>query len=293
MCDLWKSLSRKEAIERSKPVLDSIPFVPRPKSESGQTAETKDSNLLGVVPAAKPKQVCNACAELGLSLTRSQHKIMEIICENPDEEIRDRYERLRITRETESDDRRVLKNLGLVRCIGSAGNRRLFFAPTERKGERWRELHNLPRWSGHGGPIHTFVVTKSEQKLSLARPGTKFARRRTGEPAGVRPDSLALLPGPLGRRIALQAGVGNQPRAEANNLLKLCGVRKETASQEALESVDLVVSIGLNKRVQSSIERAVRELNNGQVPSNLVFFNVEEHVIDPSFDWSVLLERQI
>jgi DNA-binding MarR family transcriptional regulator len=288
MYDLWKSLSRKEAIERSKPVLDSIPFVPRPESE-----ETKDSNFSGVVPEAKPKQVCNACAELGLSLTRTQHRIMEAICENPDEEIRDRCDRLRITRETESSDRRALMTFGLIRCVGSAGNRRLFFSPTENKGERWREAHGLPRCSEHGGPIHTFVVTKSEKKLSLARPGTKFVRRRTGEPGGVRPDSLALPPGATGRRIALQAAVGHQPKGEAVNLLKLCGVRKEAENRNTAEWIDLVVSIGVNKQVQNSIERAVRDLNNGQVPLNLVFFNVEEHVIDPSFDWSVLLEREI
>ena len=293
MYEIWKNLSREEAIARSKAVLDVIPFVPSPKPESEQQTEAKNINLSSAVTAAKPKRVCTACAELGLFLTRSQHKIMESICENPDEEIRDRCERLRLLRETECNDRRALMTFGLAQCIGSVGNRRLFFSPTKGKGERWRELHNLPRWSGHGGPIHTFIITKSEQKFSLARPGMKFVRHKTGEPGGVRPDSLALPPGTTGRRIALQAAVGNQPRSEANNLLKLCGVRKEAENRNTAEWIDLVVSIGLNKQVQNSIERAIKELNNGQVPSNLVFFNVEQHVLNPSFGWSVLLERDI
>lgn len=103
---------------------------------------------------------------------------------------------------------------------------------------------------------------------------------------------MALPPGAAGRRIALQVIVSHQPRSEALNLLKLCGVRKETEDSNPAGWVDLVVSISLNKRVQNNIERAVRELSNGQVPSNVVFYSAED-VLDPSVDWSVLLEREI
>ena len=292
MHKIWKKVSREEAIARSKPILATMPFVARPTSDSEQQPDTIDDNLSGAVPPAKPKQVCMACQKLGVSLSRTQHKIMEAICENPDEEIRDRCERLGLPRETESLERRGLMTFALTEFIGSVGNRRLFFSPTKGKGEKWRQAHGLPRWSGHGGPIHTFIVTKSEKKLSLARPGTKFVRRRTGEPAGVRPDSLALPAGATGQRIALQAAVAHQPRGEAINLLKLCGVWKGSENQNPADWIDLVVSIALNKRVQNSIKRAVRELNNGQVPSNLVFYNAED-VLDPSVDWSILLEREL
>jgi len=292
MHEIWKNLSREEAIARSKPILATIPFVARPACDSEQQADIEDDNSPGAVPAAKPKQVCMACQKLGLSLSRTQHKIMEDICEDPSKEIRDRCERLGLPRETESVERRGLMNFGLIEFIGSVGNRRLFFSPTKDRGEKWREAHSLQRWSEHGGPIHTFIVTKSEKKLSLARPGTKFVRRRTGEPGGVRPDSLALPTGATGQRIALQAAAGHQPRGEALNLLKLCGLRKEVGNQDPAGWIDLVVSIGLNKRVQNSIERAVRDLNNGEVPSNLVFYSAED-VLDPSVDWSVLLEREI
>lgn len=292
MHKIWKKVSREEAIARSKPILAIIPFVARPPSDSEQQTGVKDDNSPRAVPAAEPKQVCAACKKLGLSLSRTQHKIMEDVCEDPAKEIRDRCERLGLARETECSERRGLMIFGLVRCIGSVGNRRLFFSPTKDKGEKWREAHGLPRWSEHGGPIHTFIVTKSEKKLSLVRPGTKFARRRTGEPGGVRPDSLALPPAATGRRIAFQVAVGHQPRGEAVNLLKLCGMWKGTEDQNPTGWIDLVVSIGLNKRVQNSIERAVRELNDGQVPSNLMFYNVED-VLNPSVDWSVLLAREI
>lgn len=291
MHKIWKDLSRKEAVERSEPILAAIAFVPHPAS-GGERQPNIGDNSSNIVPTAKPKQVCAACEKLGLSLRRAQHKIMEAVCENPAEEIRDRCEHTRLSRETESIERRGLMNFGLIRCVGSVGNKRLFFSLTKDKGERWREAHGLPRWSEHGGPIHTFIVTKSEKRFSLARPGTKFVRRRTGEPGGVRPDSLALPPGATGRRIALQATVNHQPRSEALNLLKLCGVWKETEDSNPAGWVDLVVSISLNKRVQNNIERAVRELNNGHVPSNLVFYSAED-VLDPSVDWLVLLEREI
>lgn len=287
MHKIWKDISRQEAVERSEPVLAAIPF-----EAAAALDEQRDDTGVAVVPEAKPKQICAACRKLGLSLSRNQHRIMEAVCENPDEEIRDRCERLRLIRETECSERGVVTNFGLLRCIGSVGNRRLFFSPTKGKGEKWRQVHSLPSWSGHGGPIHAFIITKSEKKLSLARPGTKFVRRRTGEPGGVRPDSLALPSGATGRRIALQAAVGHQPRGEAVNLLKLCGVWKPAGNQDTAGWIDLVVSIGLNKRVQNSIERAVRELNNGQVPSNLVFYSAED-VLKPSVDWSVLMEREI
>lgn len=294
MHKVWKNLSREEAALRSKPVLDAIPFVPAPEADNEQQPDISDGQLPAGVPAPKPKRYCKACQSLGLSLSRIQHKVMEAICEKPDEEIRDRCEGLRILRSMECSGRRALGTFGLIEYIGSLGNRRFFFAPTKGLGERWREAHGLPRWSGHGGPIHAFMVTKSEQKFTIACPGIKFTRRKTGEPAGVRPDSLGISPGPECWQVALQVTVANKPKAEAFRLLKLCGVRKCSRNQGPPAGIGLVVvSIAVNKRVQKSIKRAVRELNNGEIPSNLVLFNAEQHLLNPSFDWSILMEREI
>ncbi len=181
-------------------------------------------------------------------------------------------------------------NFGLIECVGSVGNKRLFFAPTT-KGKKWAEAHGIPVASEHGGVLHTFTLKKAEQKVTLAFPNVKIVRRRTGEPGGVRPDSLALLPGADGRRLALQAVVAHGLTDEAKNLLKLCGLQAPTEARNPAGWVDVVVSIAVNKRVQKSLEEKIREQNRGQVPPNLIFFNAEEHLMDPSFDWSFLAER--
>jgi len=291
---IWKNISREEAARRSRAVLDAIPFVPAPQPDSDQDSDVTESQPPAGVPAPKPKHNCKACSSLGISLSRVQHRVMEAICEKPDEEIRDRCERLRIPRTMEGSARRVLgTTFGLIEYIGSLGNRRFFFAPTKKLGQRWRESHGLAKWSEHAGPRHTFLVTKSEYKFTSACPGMKFNRRRTGQPGGVRPDSLGTSPGPVCWRVAIQAAVTNKPRAEAINLLKLCGVRQCSRNQSPPDNIDLVLSMAANKQVQKSIERAVRDLNSGEFPYNLVCYNCEEHLLDPSFDWSILMEREI
>jgi len=293
MHKIWKNISRKEAVLRSKSVLETISFVPAPEPDDEQQSDTGSGRPPAGVPTPKPKRQCKACKSLGISLSRIQHKIMEAICEKPDEEIRDRCERLRIPRSMECSGRRGLSTLGLIEHIGSLGNRRYFFAPTKSLGQRWRESHGLPKWPDHAGPLHSFMVTRSEQKFATAYRSAKFFRRRTGEPAGVRPDSLAIVTGQRSLRAAIQATVTNKPRAEAVNLLKLCGIGKAGRGQETPSAVDLVISMAVNKLVQKNIERAVRELNSGQIPDNLVLYNCEEHLLAASFDWSILIEKKM
>ena len=292
MHKVWKKFTREQAIARSKPVLAAIPFVGPPETESMQKSGTKDDCSSNAVPDPKPKHRCAACQSLGFSLNRVQHKVLEDICEYPEDQIEDRRERLNLSSGVESSNRRALTLFTLIEYIGSLGNRRLFFAASKNKGRRWAEAHGIKIASEHGNSIHTFLVKKSEQKLSLACPGMKFERRRTGEPAGVRPDTLGISPGAKCRRIAIQATVGNKPKGEAVNLLKLCGVLLSGRTQVPA-GIDLVMSMAANKRIQKSIERAIRELNNDQVPPNIVFFNAEKHLLAPSFDWSILMEREI
>ncbi len=282
-------MERVEARSRSKLALDSIPFVPRPE-RFDEWEKGASVGPVGPVPPAKTKHVCAACVKSGISLSRAQHRIVEDICEDPAKTTDERCNDLGMLREVESTSRRAVMNFGLIECVGSVGNKRLLFSPTT-KGKKWAEAHGISVASEHGGVLHTLILKKAERKLTLAFPDVKMVRRRTGEPGGVRPDSIALLPGADGRRLALQAVVAHRLKDEAINLLKLCGAQAPTDSRKPAGWVDVVISIAVNKRVQKSLEEKIREQNRGQVPPNLVFFNAEEHLVDQSFDWSFLAER--
>ncbi len=290
--------SREEARSRSKPVLDSIPFVPGPSPDrihSGVGNATSATTQI-TVPPPKPKPSCAACQTVGVTLDRDEHKDMEAICEEPADGVLDRCDRVRMTREEESVARRALINMGLVRCAGSVGRSRLLFEPTSGKGTAWAASHAIAIPAYHGGIVHEFCRRKTEQRLARIFPGAKFLHRDTGQPGGVRPDSLIILPGTDGQRLAIQVVVANQPEREAINLLKLCGITPDTGGQNVAANgagwIDRVLSVAINKRVQASVESAVGELNGGQLPDKLTFIDMES-VLRPSSDLASILQKDV
>jgi len=50
------------------------------------------------------------------------------------------------------------------------------------------------------------------------------------------------------------------------------------------------VSIAINKRVLKSVENAVKKLNGGSLPANLVLLDVEA-IMDSAYDLTWVLER--
>lgn len=286
-------VSRAEAAERSKTLLEAVPFEVKTEPDQEEDAPLPEQSQVPQHKASSAKRGCRVCAELGLQLSRTDHRVMEAICEKPAENIVERCDRLQMRREREAPARRRLEALGLVRYVGSVGNRRALFEPTA-LGRRWAREHGirLPRY--HGGLIHEYCTRLAEKKLSRAAPGTRFHRRDTGQPNGVRPDSLAVLPGREGARIAIQTVVGHNPRDEARNLLKLQQVQREQAAQEGrLPLLDLVVCVAVNKRVEAAVQRELLSQTGGSHPYGVVLLNVEEHLLEPAFDWTTVLEREI
>lgn len=214
--------------------------------------------------------------------------------EQPADGVLDRCDTVKMTREEESVARRALLKMGLVRCAGSVGKGRLLFEPTSGKGAEWAARHGLVIPAYHASVIHEFCRRKTEQKRARIFPGAKFLHRDTGQPGGVRPDSLVILPGDEGQRLAIQVLVANRPEHEAINLLKLCGVTTDAGEQKPEADgagwIDCVLSVAINKRVEASVKSAVKEHNRGQLPDKLAFIDMES-VLRPSFDMASLLQR--
>lgn len=117
------ALSKKQAREQSRGVLDSIPFVKHAteKVEDAQDEEEKLRNAVGGLHPRVKKVFCR-------------------IAERPWELIEDRFEALNLDRDSENDARKKLKACGLIRRAGTIGAKNLLFELTERGrkvAERW------------------------------------------------------------------------------------------------------------------------------------------------------------
>jgi len=118
-----RPVSREEARERSKPVLDRFPYVKRAqeKVEDAQDEEEKIFKAVGGLPT---------------NVKRVYARIAEV----PWELIEDRMDALSLDREAENMARRQLISLGLIRFAGKAGAKHRLFELTERGrrvAEKW------------------------------------------------------------------------------------------------------------------------------------------------------------
>jgi len=290
-----RGMSCEEARARSRPVLEKIPFVPRPPNAEPKSGTGPTERAGSPVPARRPRPKCAACLAMGLTLTRAEHRLLADVCERPDTLTTERADRLGISREEESTVRTPVMSMGLVVKSATVGNRHLL-CEVSAKGRQWASLHGISIPKYHASVAHEFVRRITEERFCLAFPGTRVLHIGTGQPEGVRPDAVLSLPGDEGCRLAMQAVFAHDPKGEAVNLLKLCGERPGPQADARERNgggwIDLVVSVASNKRVQKSVEKAVKKLNGGRVPSKLVFLDVES-LLDPTYDVTWILERPI
>jgi len=118
-----RPVSREEARQRSKPVLDSIPFVKR-APEKVEDALNEEEKMFKAVGGLHP------------NVKRTYARI----CAIPWELIEDRIDYLGLDREAENAARRQLVALGLIRFAGKVGAKHRLFELTPRGGkvaEKW------------------------------------------------------------------------------------------------------------------------------------------------------------
>jgi len=272
--------------KKEQPAAPMIPGLLTP-AQPAPSAATSGAAPPGLQP--RPQPVCEACRPI--ELKPLEHRVMQAIAERPAELVLDRCDRLSVAREEDSVARRRLANWGLIEQV-RVGNKRILAGPSRDRGAEWAQRHGIRIPVMHGSLAHEFCTRTAEAGILRALPGSRAIRRETGEPAGVRPDSLIMGPEPENRRIALQSVVGHEPVGEARGLLRLSGAALEDGDGARSSWMDLVVCVAASRAVKKLVEEAVREQNNGEMPTNLVVLDIED-LLKADFSWSDVVGHEV
>jgi hypothetical protein len=269
--------SRDEARERSRPVLEAIPFVKRGEPPLAGQEEAG--------PAAVGKETTHtATANGGLPLR--EMRVFAHIAQYPWATIDDRRDALGLDRDSEGDARAKLQARGLIAFAGTVGAKNRLFEPTAR-GREFAQIKGLTiARQQKGSVVHTAVVEYTQR--SLGKHSAAFRFQRTGiSPTtdGVQPDLLLILSG--GGRIVIQSFCRNQPAYEAAALLKLH--RLALLGPGDADKVDFILAVAVNKRHREAVERALERENGGKPPDRVVLLDFDT-VVDPKFEWASVFE---
>ena len=271
--------TKEEARQRSKPVLDAIPFMRR--------CESAASGVGSGSPAAGEGEGLPTAAKGGLNL--QEKKVFARIASQPWELIQDRIDGLGLDRETEGEARAKLESRGLIAFAGKAGAKCRLFQLTPR-GREFAAAMGLPHsGTGKGSTVHEAIVQYVQR--SLGRHSAAFRFQRAGvspTAAGVQPDLLLITP--EGRRIPIQACCHNQPAYEAAALQRLC--RLSLLGPGDADRVDFVLAVAANRHHRGAVERALKRENGGSLPGRLALLDFDE-VRGQKFDWSSVFEFTI
>lgn len=262
-------MSREDARERSRPVLEQYPFVKRSGPVAGMAQP-------GSGDAARPAE----------GLSPREMKVFARIAERPWELVQDRIDALGLTREAEADARAKLEARGLLRPAGLVGAKCRLCELTPRGLEVARALRLSIAKLSKGGVCHECLVQYVQR--SLGRHSSAFRFQRTGiapTTGGVQPDLLLLLPS--GGRVPIQVSVANQPAAEAAALLRLH--RLALLGQEHPDKVDFVLAVAVSKHHRQALERALKRQNSGDAPGRIVLEDFDS-VVSDKVDWARVLE---
>jgi hypothetical protein len=300
--------TREEARERSRPVLEAIPYVRNgeqlgagvdgclrgAKGSRSETSHVVGGNerggarpdALGIVTAPEPGTGSDAQPPEG-GLYPRELRVFARICERPWELISDRADVLGLDRDGEGDARAKLETCGLTAFAGKVGAKNLLFAPTARGREFARARGLRVASTGKGGEGHAAIVEYTQRSLGRHSPAFRFQRSGVSPTtADVQPDLLLITPG--GRsRIPIQACYHNQPDYEAEALLRLH--RLALLGPGDANKVDFVLAVAGSKRHKDAIQRALERKNEGTMPGRIVLLDFDS-VVDPEFDWAALLE---
>jgi hypothetical protein len=276
---------REEAAERSRPILEAIPFVKR--SEPPTAAEAAAG--MGAGGAAADGEMSAGATAADGGLHPREMRVFARITERPWELIEDRMDALGLDRESEGEARAQLEARGLIAFAGTVGAKNRLFELTAR-GRAFAEERNLAvARGGKGSVVHEAIVEYTQRSLGMHSPGFRFLRAGVSPTTGgVQPDLLLLTPG--GGRIPIQACYRNHAGDEAGALMRLHALAQLGPGDAG--RVDFVIAVAANKRHKAALERALQEKNGGRMPARLVLLDFDT-VTDPEFDWASVFEISI
>jgi len=279
--------SREEARERSRPILEAIPYVKKCEAPAAVQVGAADAEKTAAPghertgPAGEPE------AEDDLPTTES--RVYAHMAAEPWALIESRADGLGLDREAEGQARARLQARGLIVFAGKVGAKHRLFELTARGREYARSRGLAVCEQGKGGVVHECIIRYVEK--SIGRHSSAFRFQRVGASStlgGVQSDLLLILPG--GDRIPIQAACRNQPAYEADALLRLH--RLALLAPEHPRKVDFVICVAVNKRHQAAVERALMERNGGALPGRLVLLDFDA-IVDPGFDWTPVFDRSL
>jgi hypothetical protein len=264
--------SREEARERSRPILEAIPYV------KGEEAPQR------LALEGGGKEAGSEAVKEG-ELRPREKRVFARICERPWELIDDRKDALGLDRESEGAARDTLGTRNLIGFAGIVGAKNRLVDLTAR-GFAVAAVWGLTvAKRGKGSVVHQAIVEYTQQSLERYSPLFRYQRIGISSTTlGVQPDLLVLTMS--GGRVPVQACYRNQPKDEAEKLMKLHDLALLDVGDP--DKVDCVLAVASNRRHKAAVEKALREKNGGKMPARMVMLDFDM-IVHPAFDWTLFI----
>jgi len=264
----FRRLSRTEARERSRPVLESMPFVKRNEAKANE--EEKKVNNESAVEGGLPTDELQWYAHF-----------LKMPWELRPDRIND------LGMKKDADGRMIAKFevRGCISCGGTVGAKFKVHRPTARGIQLANKLGLTVSTPRMGSIAHESIIQYTSRSLldyfslelkeivQLIREGVFTTT------AGVQPDLMVIRGS--GQRFAMQACYRNQAANEACALLKLHEL--SLLGPEHADRIEFVLAIAVNKKHKSEIERAIKEKNNGVIPQKICLLDFDS-MLDANWD---------
>jgi len=263
-----RRLSRAEARDRSRPILQAIPYVKRVESKAVED-EKKDNNG----PAVKGR------------LPTEELKWYAHYLKTPWQLRPDRIAELGIKKD--ADGRMVTKfeARGCITFEGRVGAKYKVHRPSARGVQLAKELGLTVGTPHHGSVSHECIIYYTSESLlnyfsQEPREVVQFMRVGVSPTTrGVQPDQMVIRG--CGQRFAVQACCRNQASDEADALLKLHQLA--LLGPECADRLEFVLAVAVNKKHKSAIEKATKKQNNGDILERIVLLDFDS-MLDGDWD---------
>jgi len=272
--DLRNVMSREEAKARSKPVLDSIPFVPGPDPDRGHVSALQATAAISVKGVRQPGAEADEKPRIPAWFNSDARRLLEGYAGKPFLTSEEMAAETGLSLATVYATRQTLVNYGLIEEGGQFANRRKLHLPTG-KGRQWCRALGITVHRYKSGIEHEACLRGLTESILQTSPW--IAPCKPFAVGGVQPDGILGLPD--GGRLAIQACCSKNYAREAANLVKLCNT----------EGINKVVLCGKDKAHTEGVRRAVKKKCNRKIPEHLIYVTAEQ-CISNKLDWKALLQ---